>query len=527
MRKFIITSLLIILAIFACSKQPVPPTTPVGTPPLTAQDVARLTAQAVNVAVAMNELIVVGITDREGNVLGRFAMTGATIAQPATQPVLGELAKARTAAYLSSNQHAFTPLTACFITRSHFPPPAPNTPAGPLFGVPVSQLAVSDVQPNGAPTPPLGPNLGPPYALGLTSISGGIPVYVNGLLAGGLGISGGSNTVLGIPGGPGNVLLNQMLNFCTGISQDEVIALAAVSGYAPSQNIVGSTVSVDGLQLLYNNTTAVNFAFTLTPDSLAQFGAWLIGPLDSPPPQLPGSGFLANYPARAGQVLTIDDVNTIINNAVATTIRTRAGIRQPNGSRAQVFIAVSDLNGDILGLYRTPDATVFSLDVAAQKARTAVAFSDPNDPLGQQFRSLLGQPNNAPLAVSTRAVGFLSQRYFPPGIDGGTPPGQRPPNIGPLYQYTDGQNDFIFQINTPVRNPIRNGIQIFPGGVPLYKNGVLAGGIGISGDGVDQDDYIAVAGAGAFNAPMSIRTDQYSYQNVRLPWVKFPRNPEN
>lgn len=519
--------LLLALILLSCSKQPTPPATPVGTPPLTAQDVARLTAQAVNVAVTMNELIVVGITDREGNVLGRFAMTGATIAQPATQPVLGELAKARTAAYLSSNQHAFTPLTACFITRSHFPPPAPNTPAGPLFGVPVSQLAVSDVQPNGAPTPPLGPNLGPPYALGLTSISGGIPVYVNGLLAGGLGVSGGSNTVLGVPGGPGNILLNQMLNFCTGISQDEVIALTAVAGYAPPANIIGSTVSVDGFQLLYNNTNALNFAFTFTSDSLAAYGTWLIGPLDSPPAQLPASGILPNFPVRSGQVLTADDVSTIINTAVATASRTRAGIRQPSGSRAQVFIAVCDLNGDILGIYRTPDATVFSLDVSAQKARTAVAFSDPNDPLGQQFRGLVGLPGNSPLAVSTRAVGFLSQRYFPPGIDGGTPPGQRPPSIGPLYQYTDGQNDFIFQINTPVRDPIRNGIQIFPGGIPLYKNGVIAGGIGISGDGVDQDDYIATTGAGVYNSAPNIRTDQYFYQNVRLPWVKFPRNPEN
>ncbi|MCI0436394.1 MAG: hypothetical protein L0271_22550, partial [Gemmatimonadetes bacterium] len=35
---------------------------------------------------------------------------------------LGAIAKARTAAYVSSNQNAFTSLTACFTTRAHFPP---------------------------------------------------------------------------------------------------------------------------------------------------------------------------------------------------------------------------------------------------------------------------------------------------------------------------------------------------------------------------------------------------------------------
>jgi hypothetical protein len=44
--------------------------------------------------------------------------------------------------------------------------------------------------------------------------------------------------------------------------------------------------------------------------------------------------------------------------------------------------------------------------------------------------------------------------------------------------------------------------------MPLYKNGVLAGRIGISGDGVDQDDLIAAAGGAGFAAGSdSIRSD--------------------
>jgi len=44
----------------------------------------------------------------------------------------------------------------------------------------------------------------------------------------------------------------------------------------------------------------------------------------------------------------------------------------------------------------------------------------------------------------------------------------------------------------------RNGIITFPGGVPLHKNGELVGGIWVSGDGVDQDEQVALCGAAGF-----------------------------
>jgi hypothetical protein len=59
----------------------------------------------------------------------------------------------------------------------------------------------------------------------------------------------------------------------------------------------------------------------------------------------------------------------------------------------------------------------------------------------------------------------------------------------------------------------------------LYKNGVLVGAIGISGDGVDQDDLIAAAGANGFSAAPEIRSDQIFVRGVRLPFLKFPRSP--
>ncbi|HAK07041.1 MAG TPA: hypothetical protein DCO65_07235 [Spartobacteria bacterium] len=66
---------------------------------------------------------------------------------------------------------------------------------------------------------------------------------------------------------------------------------------------------------------------------------------------------------------------------------------------------------------------------------------------------------------------------------------------------------------------------IFPGGFPLYRNGVLIGAIGVSGDGVDQDDIVAASGTHDFLAPFAIRADQFFFQGVRLPYAKFPRDP--
>jgi len=72
---------------------------------------------------------------------------------------------------------------------------------------------------------------------------------------------------------------------------------------------------------------------------------------------------------------------------------------------------------------------------------------------------------------------------------------------------------------------LANGLQIFAGSVPLYKNGELVGAVGVSGDGIDQDDIIASAGANGFAPPAAIRSDQILVRGTRLPFVKFPRSP--
>ena len=91
---------------------------------------------------------------------------------------------------------------------------------------------------------------------------------------------------------------------------------------------------------------------------------------------------------------------------------------------------------------------------------------------------------------------------------------------------------------------IQNGIQIFPGGVPLYRGNTLIGGMGISGDGIDQDDMVSFYGSSArglsaaghaeigdptwgFNAPVELRADQLSLPlpDTRLRYVNCPEGP--
>ena len=65
----------------------------------------------------------------------------------------------------------------------------------------------------------------------------------------------------------------------------------------------------------------------------------------------------------------------------------------------------------------------------------------------------------------------------------------------------------------------------FPGSVPLYKNGELVGALGVSGDGVEQNDLIAFEGGRGFEPPPELRIDNFTFAGVRLPYLKFPETP--
>jgi len=81
---------------------------------------------------------------------------------------------------------------------------------------------------------------------------------------------------------------------------------------------------------------------------------------------------------------------------------------------------------------------------------------------------------------------------------------------------------------------LANGLQIFPGSSPIYRGNQLIGAVGVSGDGVDQDDMIGFLGLhnasvalnGAFShAPFAIRADQLVPRGARLRYVQCPQAP--
>ncbi len=95
----------------------------------------------------------------------------------------------------------------------------------------------------------------------------------------------------------------------------------------------------------------------------------------SPAPGQPPEGDLVSPAAGPFGGLSAADVTQILNNAEATANTTRAAIRLPPGVRTKMVIAVADLDGTIIGLRRMTDSTVFSIDVAATKARNMVYFN--------------------------------------------------------------------------------------------------------------------------------------------------------
>jgi len=536
---------------------PTPNTNPLTAGILTPDDVKKIISQAVSAAVALNVKVTVAVTDREGNVLGVFKMTGAVDPvirgggtsgqglEGLTFPGIGVLAaisKAGTPSFFSTFGDAFTTRTAGFIIQEHFPPGIKFQSGGPLFGVQFSSLPCTDIK---APAT---------LPLGLSADPGSMPIFKNGVPSGGVGIEGdGLYTI------DKNPTLNNDKPF------EELIAVAAGRGYEPPDLIRGDNILVNGIRLAYLNASEAD-----APNPPLIPFANLPGTLD---PRFPirGAQPSAFVPASLGAVqgtvdtrffpfkgsastspnaLTAADVTTIIAQAAEQADITRAAIRQPLGSAARVNITVVDRDGVVLGIFRTTDAPVFGFDVSAQKARTAAFNSNPiagaayrADGLGVYADAALadGIKFDGTIAFTDRATGFMHRPFFPDGIDGTLhgPLSKGFPdwsvfNVGLQLDLLVLRGNLVPAIlNYPAITPpctnipnIAHGIQIFPGSVPLYKNGELVGAVGISGDGVDQDDIIASAGSHGYEAPPQIRADTLRVRGTRLPYVKFPRSPD-
>src|SRR4029077_651503 len=138
--------------------------------------------------------------------------------------------------------------------------------------------------------------------------------------------------------------------------------------------------------------------------------------------------------------------------------------------------AVSDLNGNILGLYRMADATYFSIAVAVAKARNVAYYDDP-----AQLQPVDQITGVAPgTAFTARTFRFVSLPFFPEGIDINPPgPGSILTDGGvtkfgtnkgaplPAKSFQSIQGFNAFNPNTNFHDPFnkanQNGVVLFPG----------------------------------------------------------------
>jgi uncharacterized protein GlcG (DUF336 family) len=490
------------------SSPPPPPPTPQTLSQTDVSAVVQAAAQAVN-----SDTMVIAVVDRLGRILAVYKEPSApaTVVGNFSQMVPSDelaVSLARTGAFFSNDQAPLSSRTVRFISGTHFPPEVMNTSNGALYGIENTNRGCTLSSTLSATVPPsttiLGLSPGFGIATGKADLDdsqqaavnpGGVPIFKDGQEVGGIGV--------------------------TGVSADlaEYVAFAAAGmiaagGPSVSTDQVGfpafpspGVVTINGITLPFvNQTTLPSGATAPGTFSVAFFS---VGPTASP--GAPPDGYLIAATNGPLGGLTAAQVTSIISAAVATANQTRAQIRLPLGSKARMVIAVSDLDGTLIGLNRMPDATIFSIDVAATKARNVIYFSGTTRTMADLNQVPIGT------AVTNRTIGFGAQPFFPPGIDGSAP--------GPFFNlYTQDVSNPCTQ-GFQAHGPNQSGIVFFPGSEPLYINGVLVGGLGVSGDGVDQDDFVTAGGGVGFEAPASIRADQVVIDGVRLPYLSFPRNP--
>ncbi len=217
--------------------------------------------------------------------------------------------------------------------------------------------------------------------------------------------------------------------------------------------------------------------------------------------------------------------------ALVTTGRTRIGdyvgrvrdfIELPTALADGAF-AFSDRAGGNLSRPYYPDGIV---------SQQAGPFSRPIDQWSPFHDGI--QLDIVYNALAQHAAIYINQTPLALTLDGAPfAPAPTPSNPLPVQDVMPGScggADLLAQGNLR----LGNGIQIFPGSVPIYRGDQLVGGIGVSGDGVDQDDMISFLGlhnaglrlnSGIGNAPVAKRADQLVVRGARLRYVQCPQSP--
>jgi uncharacterized protein (TIGR03437 family) len=539
---------------------------------LSLSDVQTIINQCVQRAKQLNLAGTCAITDREGNVLAVFQMAGAnpmsriTASKPMDQGLEGlvvpamaaAVSKAGTASFFSTQGSAINTRSASFIVQEHFPPATPQQEGGPLFGVQFSQLPCSDVRAAALP-------------LGLSGDPGSASIYKYGdpngpFAAGGVGFE--ANALYTIDQNIADV----------NDSPEEDVSIAATFGFDTPTSLRIDNVRVNGVPLPYVNYPQNGAP---APPVTAADGMYLLGPRAAPPSRyildviggVPVKRDPRFFPPINSTVpgpnqLTAADVLQILTQAVQGAYQMRAAIRTQSPDQVEINATVVDTNGVVLGILSTVDAPEFGFDVSAQKARTANLFSSPNAqqallqaaaidiaPLNPgpnivahvNAALAIGFPLNGSIMFSSRGMGFASRPFLPDGQDAAPPgPFSRPINVWSPFntglQLQLVVNDLAAALGlgggapnpsipcTAIQSPsTANGLQIFAGSSVLFKNGMRVGAVGISGDGIDQDDLTSAAGARGFEAPSNLNSTNFVVNingaQVRFPYLRYPPFP--
>ena len=177
---------------------------------------------------------------------------------------------------------------------------------------------------------------------------------------------------------------------------------------------------------------------------------------------------LAQQNSQGEQQLQCSISASVVNNLqsqLATVVKmNNGGLFSPN----IMWSAVVDRQGVLCSVIRSaPDAWPGSRSIAIAKASTANDFS------------------NNQLALSTANLYSFTQPANSAALPSGFP-------AGSLYGLNNS-NPFnpVFQQQGTAIGYVPGGIITFGGGVPLYSNGQVIGGLGVSGDTACADHAIA------------------------------------
>lgn len=152
---------------------------------------------------------------------------------------------------------------------------------------------------------------------------------------------------------------------------------------------------------------------------------------------VPEGWLVAPHDSAVDTELTAERVEQIILTGVNEADRTRAAIRldidnnfRP-GAKTRMVLAVADTNGELLGLYRMPDATVFSIDVSIAKARNTAYYADADalqaidridfngddvfGPITQSLENASGDTVPLGTALTNRTFRFIVEPRYPTG----------------------------------------------------------------------------------------------------------------